>query len=167
VSVKGELLTVTIVAGAVGFLTLAARYPKRTPFDDEFDAAAAHYNLDPDMLRAIAHQETGGKFDAGALGPKNTNGTRDYGLMQINELTARRYGIDPNTLIGNAKLAIDVAARLLVSIKQELGPLFSPWTWVAAYNAGSPAIRQRGIFNMAYASSVMFHWQMYKTRRAV
>lgn len=162
---KGGLIALTVAGGAIAFMTLAARYSKKTPFDLEFDAAAAKWKVDPDLLRAIAHQETGGKFDPLALGAKNTNGTRDYGLMQINETTARHFGVDPQTILGDAALAIDLACRLLTSLKQELGSLFTPWTWVAAYNAGAPAIRQHGIVNMPYAASVMFHWQMYKTRR--
>jgi len=164
---KGEVLTLAVIGAVAAFGAVSSRYPKATPFDPEFDQAARDHQLDSDLLRAIAHQETGGTFNPNAIGPRNTNGTRDYGLMQINDVTARALGISATELLGNPKLSINKASELLVMLKRELGPLWSPWTWVAAYNAGAPAIRQRGIFNMAYASSVMFHWQMYKLRRGV
>jgi len=51
------------------------------PWNACFDAAARHYRLHPALLRAIARQESG--MNPRAIG-KNTNGTLDLGLMQIN-----------------------------------------------------------------------------------
>jgi len=52
-----------------------------TPFDSCFERAGAYYQINPLLLRAIARQES-------SMNPRahnrNTNGTSDIGLMQIN-----------------------------------------------------------------------------------
>lgn len=146
--------TVTVAAAA-----LLSRDYRETPFDALFESEAKRTGVPSDLLRAIARQES--TFNAGAVSPVNRNGTRDYGLMQVNEATARAMGRDVGLLLVPA-YNVAVAADYLRAIKRELGPLWSEWTWVAAYNAGSPAIRARGVFNVAYASAVTWHLNLYR-----
>lgn len=104
---------------------------------DCLDQAAAYWGVPPLLARAIAQQESGMRADA--VG-KNTNGSRDIGLMQINSWwlpTLKRYGIseadlyDPckNAYIGNWILAQNIARHGY------------NWTAVGAYNAVTPSKR--------------------------
>lgn len=151
-------LVLTIAVSTVAASLIAADYLS-TPFDAMFDAEAAASGLPGTLLRALARHESG--FRPDAVGPVNPNGTRDYGLMQINEATARALGLEVSRLL-EPRYCIHAAAALLLRLRRELGTAFSPQTWVAAYNAGSPAILKRGVFNVVYTSEVTWHWQLYR-----
>ena len=78
------------------------------PYDSIFDAAGAEWNVDPNLLRAMSAQESGGRTDA--VSPKNAQG-----LMQIIPSTQRALGVtDPNdpvqSIFGAAKY-MDQALR--------------------------------------------------------
>lgn len=145
---KVLLLTSIGVAGAVvwtkGF--------QGTPFDSLFDESARKHGVDGNLLRAIGFVESA--FNPDAISAINPNGTRDYGLMQINERTAQSLGVGRSRLLDPA-VSIDTAARLLVLLKRELLPILSLQTLIAAYNAGSPAILSRGIINPDYVGKVL------------
>ncbi len=147
-----------IAVGLVAAGALASDYMK-TPFDATFERVAASSGVPADLLRALARHESG--FRPSAISPVNANGTRDYGLLQINEATARALGREVSRLTDPA-YNVETAAVLLKRIRVELKDRFAPYTWVAAYNAGAPAILRRGVFNAAYASAVTWHWQMYQ-----
>ncbi|MBU1748714.1 MAG: transglycosylase SLT domain-containing protein [Chloroflexi bacterium] len=49
-------------------------------------AASATLNLDPALMQAIVEVETGGTYDPNLV-HRNTDGSRDWGLMQVNERT--------------------------------------------------------------------------------
>lgn len=71
--------------------------------------AAEKYNLDPNILKAIAYHES--RFNPNAFN-KNVNGTVDSGLMQLNQTTWSTLGVtdpyDPNqSAMGAAKLISD------------------------------------------------------------
>ena len=154
-------LNLTLLVGVAGAGILVADHI-RTPYDDLFDRIGPEEGAAPDLLRALARQESG--FRADVVSAPNRNGTRDYGLMQINETTARALGVDPQSLVtgaGRVERSIRTAARLLRQLRTELGSKLNTYTLIAAYNAGAPAIRARGIFNMPYTSSVAYHWQLY------
>ena len=72
-----------------------------SPYDPIFDAAGAEWNVDPNLLRAMSAQESGGRTDA--VSSKNAQG-----LMQIIPGTQRMLGVtDPNdpvqSIFGAAK----------------------------------------------------------------
>jgi TP901 family phage tail tape measure protein len=68
----------------------APRYP--TPYDDLFSKFETQYGIPSGLLKAIAHVETGGKFDPRAVNP--TSGAQ--GLMQIMPAMQRRLKVsDP------------------------------------------------------------------------
>ncbi len=76
----------TLCAAAAAFMSGKARA-------DCLDDAAAYHQLSPVLLRAIARHESGMRADQVN---RNTNGTEDIGLMQINSVhlpRLARYGI--------------------------------------------------------------------------
>jgi len=149
-----------LLLGAAAGLAFAVRNHLATPYDPLFDEMGARYHVPPNLLRAIARVESG--FRPDAVSPENINGTKDYGLMQLNTATLRRVGLS----IADAMVPrrnVDAAARLLQSIRGELGERFSSFTWPMAYNVGSdlhPAIAGED-----YARRVLWHWQLYDLGR--
>lgn len=74
-------LGVTVALLALALPAAARPSLATTPFDSCFEKAGAYYGINPLLLRAIARQES-------SMNPRahnrNTNGTVDIGLMQIN-----------------------------------------------------------------------------------
>lgn len=149
-----------LALGAFGVAVAQHRAP--TDFDDEFDQAGKLYGVDPDLLKAIAQRESG--FRPDAIGPANANGSRDYGIMQINSLTAQRYGVEPSMLVNSPRDSIRLAARYLSDVRQELGGSPNPIQLAAAYNAGAPAVK-RGNLDYAYSIPVVTHATLYAAAR--
>lgn len=122
-------------------------------YDDVFDAAAKEWNVDPDLLRAVATQESQGdpnaRSKAGAIG-----------LMQIMPGTAKDLGVanprDPvQSIYGGAKY-----------LSQLLDKYKNPERALAAYNAGpervDAAIAGRGTLpaeTQAYVPAVSAHYK--------
>lgn len=122
-------------------------------YDDVFDSAAKEWNVDPDMLRAVATQESGGDPNA-----KSKAGAS--GLMQIMPGTAKDLGVtnprDPvQSIYGGAKY-----------LSQLLDKYGKPETALAAYNAGpqrvDDALAGRGTLpaeTQAYVPAVAAHYK--------
>ncbi|MBB6592744.1 lytic transglycosylase domain-containing protein [Ralstonia solanacearum] len=116
---------------------------------DCLDDAAIHYRLDPTLVRAIAWHESGMRPLAVN---RNSNGSVDVGLMQINSTwfpTLARAGITPEHL-WNPCVNAYVGAWILSSNIARLGP---NWKAVGAYNATSPDKQLR------YANQIYARWQ--------
>jgi len=118
--------------------------------DPLFDAAGEAHNVDPNLLRALALQESGGNPNA----PRGSSG--EIGMMQFMPATASRFGIDPS----DPAQAIDGAARYLREGLDQGGQLrgqnpgLDPVVYaVRRYNGdpGSDATAR-------YASSVATHY---------
>ncbi|MGS0741040.1 transglycosylase SLT domain-containing protein [Glaciimonas sp. GG7] len=98
-----------------------------------WDEAGARYNIDPILLQAIAHVESGMNVDARNY---NNNGTYDVGLMQINKLHFPRlapFGITEKILVAEPCTSVMVGAWILAEFVQRVG---YNWHAVGAYNAG-------------------------------
>ena len=130
-------------------LTIACALCASLPAYACWDDAAARYQVNSTLLRAIARTESD-------LNPKaisrNRNGSRDIGLMQINSswlpvLTS--HGIAERDLFDPCT-NIYVGAWILAQNFQRMG---SGWDAVGAYNARLPALRR------AYA------WKVYRNLR--
>lgn len=85
--------------------------------------AAKKYNLDPNILKAIAYHES--RFNPNAFN-ENTNGTVDSGLMQLNQTTWSTLGVtdpyDPEqSAMGAAKL---ISGYLNGAANGDLGAAF-------------------------------------------
>jgi soluble lytic murein transglycosylase-like protein len=106
---------------------------------DCLDDAAIYQQMSPVLLRAIAQHESG--MRANAVN-KNTNGTEDIGLMQINTTHLPRlakFGISRESLF-NPCVSAYVGAWVLRDCLDRYGPT---WNAVGCYNAGSPEKRLR------------------------
>lgn len=106
--------------------------------------AATKHNVDYRLLRAIAHQES--HFNPTAVRKPgvagNSDGSTDYGLMQINSswlTTLRKHGITQASLLEPCTNA-DVGAWILASNFSRMGV---NWNAVGAYNAVTPWKRVR------------------------
>ncbi|AAQ60311.1 type III secretion system invasion protein IagB [Chromobacterium violaceum] len=125
---------------------------------DCWDYAGTMFNISPDLLYAIAQQESGMKPDA--IG-RNRDGSRDLGLMQINSAhlpRLRQLGVNERQLLESPCLSVVVGASILSDMMKRYG---YSWEAVGAYNAGlSP---NRHALRMRYARQV---WQRYQKLQA-
>lgn len=103
-----------------------------------FEEAGKRYNVNADVLRAIAKVESGNRPDVIAT---NKNGSRDIGLMQINSIHLKRlsqYGIGERELL-DACVNVKVSAWLLSDLVNRHGN--QSWNTVGAYNAGCSSLK--------------------------
>jgi soluble lytic murein transglycosylase-like protein len=109
-------------------------------------AAAAKHGLSYVLLRSIAEQES--NFNPVAVGG-NTNGSQDFGLMQINSTwlpMLSKHGVTKQGLFNPCTNA-DVGAWILADNFRRLGVT---WEAVGAYNAMTPWKRVKyasGVYN--------------------
>ena len=104
-----------------------------------WEQAARRHQVNPWLLVAIAEVESG--LRPTAIG-RNTNGSIDIGLMQINSLwlpELRRHGIAARDLLDPC-VSVHVGAWVLAQKMRMHG---NTWTAVGAYNAGSAVLRDR------------------------
>lgn len=108
-----------------------------------FDQAAEYYQLPKVLLKAIAYYESGLKPH---LVHVNKSGSKDIGLMQINEMwlpALARQGIYRKDLYDGCVNTFAGAWILAQNLKRTDGDV---WKAVGAYNAGwrdTPARRER------------------------
>lgn len=114
-SLKMMFLRFTYVAFLATFL-----FPN-DKFDKYFVGAGEQYGIPPLLLKNIAKIESG--FNPKAIGV-NKNGTKDYGLMQINTIHLKRlhkkYGVTEQILM-EPKTNIYAGAELLSKIIRQHG----------------------------------------------
>ncbi len=102
-----------------------------------FEEAGSLYNVSPQVLWAIAKVESGLKPDAVN---RNTDGSYDYGLMQINSSWARVLGEDLWSSLGDPCTNVKVGAWILSGCVRKHG---YTWEAVGAYNASHKHKRVR------------------------
>lgn len=109
--------------------------------------SAQSKGLDPNFALAVATHES--SLNPNAVGPVNKNGTRDYGLFQINDSNLSEYGItqplDPTQ-------NIDAGTTLLKQLVDVYGG--DKTKALIAYNAG-PGNEAKGFQDTAYVNAVM------------
>jgi len=106
---------------------------------------AKKYQLSPQLLISIAITESGGNPEA--IGPMNSNGTIDLGIMQINSAwlpKLKKYGIQRLDLFKPC-VNIEVAAWVL---SQNILTYGNTWRAVGAYNSSKP------LYQSIYANKV-------------
>jgi soluble lytic murein transglycosylase-like protein len=99
-------------------------------FADEINLAARQFNIDPALVRAVIHAESG--FNVHARSPKGA-----VGLMQLMPTTARLLGVanaraPRENIRGGAKYLADLLARFKNDVVLA----------TAAYNAGPEAVQK-------------------------
>ena len=110
-----------------------------------FAAAGAYYHISPQLLVAISRYESG--LNPGAIN-YNTDGSYDYGLMQINTIHAddlNRVGI-PWSSLSDPCTNVMVGAWLLSQRVREYG---YTWKAVGAYHSKTPGLRDRYAMEVA------------------
>lgn len=139
---------------ALGLAALAQDHGS-TPFDELFTKVGAARNVPANLLRAIAHVESG--FNPGAVSASN-----DYGIMQVNADNLRAYDIDASLWL-DPETSIDTGAHVIVDLQRELGAKLNPFNLAMAYNVG-PDLQPRAA-GEAYAVRVLWHWLLYDVGR--
>lgn len=134
------------------FIVFLCFYIKGAIAKDCFDMAGQHYNIDPDLLRAIAQQESG--LNQRAI-RTNTNGSVDIGVMQINSQHAQflyTQGVTLQMLKQNECVNIYTGAYILHQNFQRWG---RTWNAVGAYNVG---FKRSGARNRYKYSSEIYYF---------
>ncbi|WP_279051152.1 transglycosylase SLT domain-containing protein [Cedecea davisae] len=116
--------------------------------------AAKKSGVEVRLLKSIAQVESG--MDPSVVG-KNNNGSRDFGLMQINSTHLAwlgKNGISESMLVKDPCVSVLVGAAILKNMVNIYG---YGWEAVGAYNAG--AGKNRHSLRMKYARKV---WVIYR-----
>lgn len=100
-----------------------------------FDKAGKAYGINPQLLKSLAKAESG--LDPKAIN-RNTNGTVDMGLMQINSAWIKKLGLDPAKLLSDPCYNTMVGARILNYCIDSYG---YTWKAIGCYNAASNSKR--------------------------
>lgn len=125
---------------------------------DCFDEAARYHQVNPLILRAIAWQESHNRPEALH---KNTNGSTDYGLMQINSIHLPRlaeYGISSDTLMEPCKNVYIAAWHL----RQKMNRYGNTWAAVGAYHSETPTLRDRYARQIV---DILVRWNLLQAQR--
>ncbi len=129
----GLLRYIVLLAAAAITMTMASPASANACSGNVFTEAAALYQLDPDLLRAITWVESRGV--PSAVGPRLADGHRAWGAAQINDIHLPElvsYGVTQRDLLDpctNLKLSAWVLANCI----QAKG---ATWAAVGCYNAG-------------------------------
>ncbi|KTC38833.1 invasion protein IagB [Pseudomonas sp. ABAC21] len=107
---------------------------------DCWEDVAGRYDIEPELLQAIAAVESG--YRANAMNNANSDGSRDIGLMQINSVHLPRL--------------LKQGASILAGFIQRFG---YNWTAVGSYNAGAGSGPQRDALREQYAQKI---WVRYE-----
>lgn len=102
-----------------------------------FEQAGREHNVSPTLLWAIAKGESG--FNPSAIN-RNTNGSYDFGLMQINSIWSKRLGKDLWNSLGDPCTNVRVGAWILSQCIRDYG---YTWNAVGCYNSRTPSKRDR------------------------
>lgn len=100
-----------------------------------FDEAGAEYGINPQILRAIAKVES--NFNPYAVN-RNSNGTYDFGLMQINSSWASALGRQRWNNLGDACYNAKTGAWILAQCISKYG---YNWKAIGCYNSQTPSKR--------------------------
>lgn len=130
------------------------------PYRDCFISASQRYGLDARLLIAIAKVESNLNMNAVNA---NANGTKDYGVMQINSNWKQKLsdlGIAWNDVVSSPCMNIHVGAWILTNNVSTLGV---NWDSIGAYNAGhkktdAAMIRRTKYAVKVYKASRALHW---------
>jgi hypothetical protein len=118
-----------------------------TPYDALFARAGADFGIEPSLLARIATIES--SMNPNALG-KNTNGTVDIGLMQINSMHLKRLakvGVTRESL-RDPEVNIYVAALLLSSHIKRRGYNLQA---IGCYHSGNAVYKNQWLKRLAMA----------------
>ncbi|EHJ3658867.1 TPA: transglycosylase SLT domain-containing protein [Salmonella enterica] len=128
---------------------------------DCFETAGRDAGIDPDLLRAIAWQESRLHYDAIGKNPVSGYG---MGLMQIDSQhlgDMKKRGIDRELLVSDICTNIYSGALILAKAFNKWGPT---WEAVGAYNAGFAGTPNQHFRRMAYARKIYtVYWKLKRS----
>nr|WP_272517477.1 MULTISPECIES: transglycosylase SLT domain-containing protein [unclassified Providencia] len=132
---------------------------------DCFEAAGKDARIDPDLLRAIAWQESRLHYDI--IGKNPTSGY-GMGLMQIDSQhleNMENRGIDQELLVSDICTNIYSGALILAQAFNKWGPT---WEAVGAYNAGFARTPKQHLRRMIYARKIhTVYWKLKRSRNPI
>jgi len=102
-----------------------------------FEEAGLQYGINPQILRAIAKVES--NFSPTAIN-YNTNGTYDFGVMQINSIWAPTIGKERWNSLGDPCNNVKTGAWILSMCMNKYG---YTWKAIGCYNSQTPDKRDR------------------------
>ena len=102
-----------------------------------FEEAGRQYGINPQILRAIAKVES--NFNPAAIN-YNTNGTYDFGLMQINTIWAPTIGKERWKSLGDPCNSVKTGAWILSMCMEKYG---YTWKAIGCYNSQTPDKRDK------------------------
>lgn len=102
-----------------------------------FEEAGLQYGINPQILRAIAKVES--NFSPTAIN-YNTNGTYDFGIMQINSIWAPTIGKERWNSLGDPCNNVKTGAWILSMCMNKYG---YTWKAIGCYNSQTPGKRDR------------------------
>lgn len=109
---------------------------RRAPANNVLLRVSQRYRIDPLLLGAIVHQESG--FRPGAISNKGA-----LGLMQVMPATARGLGLsNPRLMLTDPELSLATGATYLKQLQGKFGNDVP--AVLAAYNAGPGAVKRYG-----------------------
>jgi len=126
-----------------------------------FEDAGRDYNIDPDLLLAIAIRES--KLNAHAYNGANKDGTSDSSLMQINSANLpmlNKIGITKQRLYSQPCISVYTGGWVLAGFIKQYG---YTWEAVGAYNAGSG--KKRGALRKKYSDEIRSIYTVIKMER--
>lgn len=131
---------------------------KKTKYDEYFKAAAKKYNVSESLLKAIAKAESD-------FNPDCVSSAGAMGVMQLMPETAKGLGVDDpydpeQNIIGGAKC-------IAMKLKEFNGDVRLA---LAAYNAGSGAVRRNGgvpSYCTTYVNKVLSYKEAFETANSV
>ncbi|MBN2569808.1 MAG: lytic transglycosylase domain-containing protein [Deltaproteobacteria bacterium] len=132
---KNLLSTLSVVLLVYIFFVV----PSRPAFGFCFDEAGVLFDIPPKLLRAIAKVES--NYDPAAV-HRNSDGSYDYGLMQINSWWAGRLGEDVWSTIGDPCTNVIIGAGILADLIERHGYVRES---VGYYNSRNKKKRKRYI----------------------
>lgn len=127
-----------------------------------WEQAGTRYGIEPELLQAIAIVESG--LNPGAINI-NKDGTRDYGLMQINSShlpALRKFRINQKALLNVPCQNVMTGAWILAGNIRQFG---YGWEAVGAYNAGTARNAKRRALRQKYIQKVVPHYQRLKKNK--
>ena len=89
----------------------------------EFDIREIVCSKDWDCEEAMHVAYCESRLNPGAISPPNSNGTRDWGLMQINDVWRQAFPVSFSNVL-DAQTNVDMAWH----IYQTAGDTWQPWT---------------------------------------
>ena len=141
--------------GTLPYINSKKRPRNLAEFEKIISRAASRYGLDPNLIKAIIHTESGG-----IPGVRSSRGA--VGLMQLMPDTASNLAVsDPSDPKTNIWAGTKYLSQLL---KQFRGDLILA---LAAYNAGPRTVKEYGGIppypeTMEYLQRVLRQWQRYR-----